>query len=182
VSRGWRSPPLAFAAALLLALLVTGGQGYLYQARRSTGRPAVARVGQTVAVGGAQVVVRSIQEAAELPAQDAGSPPVHGPPGSLLVLVTWEQTVVDPAVDLGARYCDTALVADDGTTWDEESDAVTGVRRPAALTCSGSDDRPLVRGEPQEVGQLYLIPAAYGPRVRWRLSVVDHGPAVEFAR
>lgn len=88
----------------------------------------------------------------------------------MLVLVTWEQTILDPALPLDAHFCDATLVADDGTVWTDDTDYSYGIQRPEALTCSGTDDAPLAREVPRTVGESYVIPAAYGSRLRWRLS------------
>lgn len=177
----WRSAPAAFVVALLLAVLVTGGQGYLYHSRRTPGAAVAARVGESVTLGGTRVLVRSITAAPELPAADAGDPPVTGPSGSVLVLVTWEQTILDPALPLDAHFCDATLVADDGTVWTDDLDHTFGIRRPKALTCSGSDDAPLALGVPSTVGECYVIPAGYASRVRWRLSWDEDRHVAEFA-
>lgn len=171
--RWWRSAPAAFGLALLLAVGVTGSQGYLYHARRTPAAALSARVGQSVSVGGLAITVDAITVAPELPSEDAGDPPAKGPAGSVLVLVTWQQTVLDPAVPLDSLFCDATLVADDGTVWDDETEFTYGVRRPKALTCAGTDDAPLVRDEPRAIGKSYVIPAAYASRVRWRLSWDD---------
>ncbi len=69
----------------------------------------------------------------------------------MLVLVVYEQQV-DATVDVADHFCDDSLVADDGTTWTDDGDLGYAVRRPAALTCSDSDDQPLRAGVAREVG------------------------------
>ncbi len=166
----WRLGPAAFGLALLLALLVTAGQGYLYYARRTPAAAVETRVGESVTLGGTQILVRSIAVAPTMPAEDAGDPPAEGPPGSVLVLVTFEQTIVDARVPLDAHFCDATLVADDGTVWTSDTNYTYGILRPKALSCSGTDDAPLVRNVTLTVGQSYVVPAAYGSRLGWRLS------------
>jgi len=175
----WRSPRLAFAVALLLALLVTGGEGYLYHARYTPASGPRARVGETVTLAGTTIEVRSITVARELPVADAGDPPAKGPAGSVLVLVTWVQTL-DETVDVEDHFCDAALVADDGTTWADELDYTYDLRRPKSLTCASTDDAPMVAGKPATIGESYVIPASYASRVRWRLSLDDDRHVVEF--
>jgi hypothetical protein len=178
--RRWRSAPVAFAAALLLALLVTGGQGWLYLDRRSPHPAVPAAVGQVVTLGGTEVEVRSFAVAPELPAAEAGDPPVRGPEGSVLVLVTWVHTVVDPSVDLPEHLCESTLVADDGTVWTYDSEVTYGIRRPEALVCSDSEDHPLRVGEPRRIGTSYVIPASYASSVHWRLSMDGDREVAEF--
>ncbi|WP_375425201.1 hypothetical protein [uncultured Friedmanniella sp.] len=179
--RWWRSAPAAFAVALLVAVLVTGGQGYLYYAQRTPAAALAARVGESVTLAGTQVSVRSIAVAATMPDTDAGDPPVTGPAGSVLVLVTWQQTILDDTVPLDAHFCDATLVADDGTVWTDDLDYTYDLRRPQRLTCSGTDDAPLARNVPVTVGESYVIPAGYGSRVTWRLSWDDDAHVVVFS-
>ena len=122
------------AAAVLLALLAAGQQGVTAYRDRSPAIAVSARGNEPVTLGNTQVAVRSFTVAPTLPAQDATDPPVRGPEGSVLVLVVWTQ-VVGPGVKIDEHFCDSSLVADDGTVWPKDSDYTYAVRRPDALTC-----------------------------------------------
>ncbi len=169
------------AAAVLLALLAAGQQGVTAYRDRSPAVAVSARGNEPVTLGNTQVAVRSFTVAPTLPAQDATDPPVRGPEGSVLVLVVWTQ-VVGPGVKIDEHFCDSSLVADDGTVWPKDSDYTYAVRRPDALTCGHSDSRPLVVGQPREIGDSFVIPARYADQVRWRMSFDDGRQAVEVRR
>ena len=172
-----RRPAVAFAAALLLALLAALTQGLTYYRDRTPAEPVLAGVGQTVELDGTRQQVRSFSVAATLPNEDSSEPPVHGPPGSRMVLVVWTHQVVDPAIKLDEHSCDTSLVADDGTIWHEDGDFSYSVARPRALTCGDTDDSPLLLGRDREIGSSYVIPARYADRIQWQLEL-DSGHQV----
>ena len=172
-----RQPVLAFGAALLLALLAALAQGLTYYRDRAPADPVAAVVGQPVELGGTRQQVTSFTVAATLPNEDPTEPPVHGPPGSRMVLVVWTQQVLDPAIKLDEHSCETTLVADDGTVWQPDGDFSYALARPVALTCGDSDDVPLVRGRVREIGSSYVIPARYADRIQWQLAL-DSGRRV----
>lgn len=165
-----RRPVLAFAVALLLALLAALAQGLTYYRDRTPVDPVLAAVGQTVEIGGTRQTVRSFTVATTLPNSDPAEPPVHGPDGSLLVLVVWVQQVVDPSVVLAEHSCDTRLVAEDGTRWHEDGDFSYALARPEALSCGDSKSFPLVLGRERAIGSSYVIPARYAEQISWQLS------------
>ncbi|HEY5822698.1 MAG TPA: hypothetical protein VIT20_12020 [Propionibacteriaceae bacterium] len=177
----WRRPSsrTAFLVALVIALLAASAQGLIYYRDRRPALATHAGVGQPVDLDGTRLQVRTFTVAAELPAQKADKPPVRGPAGSLLVLIVYEQQV-DAGVKIDEHFCDTSLVGDDGTIWQEDDTVGYQLRRPEALTCSDSDDQPLIPGVSREIGVSYLVPARYADQLSWRLSLDEDHQVVEF--
>lgn len=177
-----RRQRLLALVALLLAVGCALGTGYYSFARLSPTRAASAlRPGESVEAGGVRYRLDSFTVADELPAEEAGDPPVRGPAGSKVVLVVVSQTVVDRSVVLDKHLCEMILVAEPGgptaTTWRPESDVTFALRRPEALSCGDSKDQPLRYDVERPVGFSFVIPAGSAASVFGRLSS-DEGRTV----
>ncbi|HEY0237192.1 MAG TPA: hypothetical protein VGC37_00970 [Friedmanniella sp.] len=164
------------AAAALVVAAVTGWYPY---AKLTPGAPAATiGPGASAELAGVRYQLERFVVAGSLPAEDPKDPPVQGPPGSAVVLVVVNQTVLDRSVRLDDHFCDTTLVDDAGTTvWQTDSDFTTLAARPAAYGCGGSSDSPLAYDAPLQMGFTFVVPADAVGHLSARLQVVD-GPTL----
>lgn len=175
------SARVGFVVAVALALVAAGVQGTAYPRLGGSTVVQQAHVDETVALGGTEIIVTSITVAPELPAGEAGDPPVRGPASSVLVLVVFTQRI-DSTVDRETHTCSSTLVADDGTEWPYDDTYGYQLKRPDELICGETDSSPLVPGVRREIGASFLIPARYAEQVSWRLSVDDDRYLVDVRR
>lgn len=167
-----RSSAAGFVVALVLALVAAGVQGTAYQREDRSTAVRQAYLNESMALGGTEIVVTSITVAPEMPAEEAGDPPVRGPAGSVLMLVVFTQRI-DASVDRETHTCSSTLVADDGTEWPYDDTYVYQLKRPEELICGETESTPLVPGVRREIGVSFLIPARYADQIHWRLSMDD---------
>ena len=149
------------ASGATAALVVAGVTGWYPYAKLTPGASAASlRPGETAELDGVRYQLDRFVVAASLPAEDPKDPPVQGPPGSAVVLVVVNQTVLDRSIELEEHFCDTTLVDDAGTTvWQTDSDFTSLAARPAAYGCAGGGDVPLAYDVPLPIGFTFVVPS-----------------------
>ena len=167
------------AAGAAAALVVAGVTGWYPYAKLTPGTSAASlRPGETAELDGVRYQLDRFVVATSLPAEDPKDPPVQGPPGSAVVLVVVNETVLDRSIRLDEHFCDTTLVDDAGTTvWQTDSDFTSLAARPAAYGCAGGGDAPLDYDVPLPIGFTFVVPEGAVGRLAAKLEVTK-GPTL----
>ena len=151
---------LVFVLALALAVGAVGWQGARRYAFADPTPGPVLPLTEPMVKPGLSVVVTGVRRAPSFPAQDAGDPPVTAPAGGEFVLVAFTAALTSPTATRDDALCDFYLIAPDGTRWSVESDLSYAIRRPAALSCSGSGGTDISPGHPVRGTVSFLVPAS----------------------
>lgn len=163
-----------FVLALVVAALAALGTGAISYRKLAAGDALSATVSagpdQSVVLGGYSYRLDSFGVAASFPAEDSGDPVVRGPRGSVIILVVFTQTPVDPRVSPDDHSC-IFMLRGPAATWEPDTDFTTLMRRPKLQTCSDLDDDPLRVGRARQVGVGFVVPAAAAPQVTFQASI-----------
>ncbi len=166
---------LGFLLALGLAVGTVGWQGLRrYEFAQAPPGP-VLPLSVPIEKPGFSVLVTGVQRAASFPAQEAGDPPVTAPAGAEFVLVAFTSTLTSPTGTVDDALCDFYLVGPDGTRWSVGDDLSFAIRRPEALSCSGSGGADIAPGRPVHGAVSFLVPASARDLVL-EVGLMSHEP------
>lgn len=169
-----RSWLIIFCATLAFALAVSGWKGWtLWKAQQPEPVDARAPVGRTIMLGGSSYRVDSFAARSRFPNQEHGEPAVRAPRGSELVLVTITTEILDRSVDPKKHYCTASVRDDRGRVWKTAPDIAYSIKRPEAVSCSGTPDQDIAVGQPLQVGFAFLVPAPVVDRLEFDLQVTS---------
>lgn len=165
---------IIFATTLVFALAVSGWKGWtLWKAQQPEQVDARTTVGHTITVGGSSYRVDSFTARSSFPNQEAHEPAVHAPRGAEIVLVTITTKILDRSLDPKKHYCTASVRDDRGRVWKTEPDMAYSIKRPEAVSCSGTADHAIAPGRPLQVGFAFLVPTTVVDRLEFDLQVTS---------
>lgn len=151
---------IIFLASLVFALAVAGWKGWsLWRVGQPERSERSVPVGRTIVLGGSSYRVDAITARDRFPNQDPDEPVVRAPAGARIVLVTLTTEILDSSVDPRRHYCSATLRDDRDRTWQAGADIAYAIRRPEAVTCTGTSDQHIRPHRPLQVGFGFLVPA-----------------------
>lgn len=172
---------VALAASVAFALGVSAWQAELHWSARNPPPPATLAVGETATVAGTTFRLDSLEVAPRLPAADPEQQWVEAPDGAVIVQVVLTTEIVDDGVDPETHYCFATAVDDDGRIWRTDGIGYE-VAGPEALTCSGTIEDPIRRGEELSVGFVFLVPAAVADEIAVDLDLSTYDTVLRLIR
>jgi hypothetical protein len=162
---------ILFSAALLFATAVAGWKGWLLWQPTQQQPDATISVGESITVQGSRYRVDQFAAGIEFDSQDSDEPTVRAPQGTKIILVTLTTEITDASVDPRTHHCSGELTDRRGRQWSTEYEVTSGIKRPAALGCTGTSERDIVVHQPLQVGFSYLVPAEVAGEVALELTL-----------
>jgi hypothetical protein len=162
---------ILFSAALLFASAVAGWKGWLLWQPALQQPDTTISVGESITVEGSRYRVDQFAAGNEFDNQEPGEPPIRAPQGTKIILVTLTTEIIDASVDPRTHYCSAELADRRGRHWSTEYEVTSAIKRPAALSCTGTLEQDIAVHQPLQVGFSYLVPADVAGEVVLELTL-----------
>ena len=172
----------ASCLAIAIALATAGWQAWIYWSPRNPKPDVITPVGNQVGAHGATFRIDDVRVGREFPSAQ-GDATVTAPKRAVIVLVIMTTEIVDESLPGKDNLCETTLIDPAGRSWRTESDISFDLKRPEAVSCTGTLDRRIRPHRPLRVGFSFVIPADAADDFDIRLALPrDDAYLIEFTR